>query len=207
MCCRRDTATTLPKQARIGSLAPVRVRRQLLFRSLAIAVVFGLVVGWWTSRSSDDTYVLDETAGSIALNKVSEGKMLAEADLEDAEGNRVSTTTLIGRPLLVNFWFSTCEPCRREFPVLVDADERYPGLRVVGVNLNDTSEVAAAFAESYGATFETYFDRDGRLTSAMGVATAPVTLLIDSGGVVRRQLTGEVTAEMLDRAITESFPS
>jgi len=185
----------------------VRVRRQLLFRSLAIAVVVGLVVGWWTSRSSDDTYVLDETAGSIALNKVSEGKMLAEADLEDAEGNRVSTTTLIGRPLLVNFWFSTCEPCRREFPVLVDADERYPGLRVVGVNLNDTSEVAAAFAESYGATFETYFDRDGRLTSAMGVATAPVTLLIDAGGVVRRQLTGEVTAEMLDRAITESFPS
>jgi len=52
-----------------------------------------------------------------------------------------------------------------------------------------------------------FFDRDGRLTSAMGVATAPVTLLVDSGGLVRRQLTGEVTAPVLDAAIDEVFPS
>jgi hypothetical protein len=40
----------------------------------------------------------------------------------------------------------------------------------------------------------------------MGVATAPVTLLVDAGGVVRRQLTGEVTAAVLNQAIIEIFP-
>lgn len=207
MCCRRDTAMTLPKKVRIGSLAAVRVRRKLLVRSLIAALVVALGVGWWWSRGENDTYLLDSSVGSIALNKVSEGAMLAEVDLEDQDGNLVSTSTFVGEPLIVNFWFTTCEPCRREFPVLVAADARHPDLRFIGVNLVDTSETALAFAAAYGTRFELFFDRDGRLTSAMGVATAPVTLLVDAGGVVRRQLTGEVTAESLERAIAEVFPS
>jgi thiol-disulfide isomerase/thioredoxin len=207
MCCRRDTAMTLPKKVRIGSLAAVRVRRKLLVRSLIAALVVALGVGWWWSRGENDTYLLDSSVGSIALNKVSEGAMLAEVDLEDQDGNLVSTSTFVGEPLVVNFWFTTCEPCRREFPVLVAADARHPDLHFIGVNLVDTSETALAFAATYGTRFELFFDRDGRLTSAMGVATAPVTLLIDAGGVVRRQLTGEVTAESLEQAIAEVFPS
>ena len=166
-----------------------------------------LAVGWWSSSRSDDTYVLDGSVGTIAFNKVSEGKMFATVDVEDANGNVVSTETLVGVPLIVNFWFSTCEPCRREFPVLVDADTRYDAMQVVGINLSDSSETAAVFTAQFGARFDTYFDRDGRLTSAMGVATAPVTLLVDSGGVVRRQLTGEITMESLAAAIAEVFPS
>jgi len=176
-------------------------------QSLTAALVASIAIGWWTTRNGTDSYVLDSTVGSIALNKVSEGMMLPVVDLEDASDNIVSTDTWLGEPLLVNFWFTTCEPCRREFPVLVQAADEYPGLRFIGVNLNDTSGRAMAFAAEFGATFEMYFDRDGRLTSAMGVATAPVTLLIDAGGVVRRQITGEVTAPMLRKAIDEVFPS
>lgn len=176
-------------------------------QSLTAALVASIAIGWWTTRNGTDSYVLDPTVGSIALNKVSEGMMLPVVDLEDASDNIVSTDTWLGEPLLVNFWFTTCEPCRREFPVLVQAADEYPGLRFIGVNLNNTSERAMAFAAEFGATFEMYFDRDGRLTSAMGVATAPVTLLIDAGGVVRRQITGEVTAPMLRKAIDEVFPS
>jgi thiol-disulfide isomerase/thioredoxin len=185
----------------------VRLRRGLLVRSLVVAVIASVLIGWWSSRSDDNSYVLDGTVGSIALNKVSEGKLLAAVDLEDARGNIVSTDTFIGRPTIINFWFTTCEPCRREFPVLVATAANHPQIRFIGINLNDTSDTALAFAASYGATFDMYFDRDGALTSAMGVATAPVTLLVDSGGVVRRQLTGEVSAQSLVQAIRDVFPS
>lgn len=185
----------------------MRSRRSIFVASLIVALVVVLAVGWWSSARDDDAYVLDDSVGSIALNKVSEGKMFATVDVEDAYGNIVSTETLVGVPLIVNFWFSTCEPCRREFPVLVDADARYEAMRVVGINLSDSSETAAAFTAKFGAKFDTFFDRDGLLTSAMGLATAPVTLLVDSGGVVRRQLTGEVTMESLAAAIVEVFPS
>ena len=67
--------------------------------------------------------------------------------------------------------------------------------------------VAEKFMQTYRATFDTFFDRDGNFTTAMGVATAPVTLLVDAGGVVRRQLTGEITAAVLNQAIIEIFPA
>jgi hypothetical protein len=89
----------------------------------------------------------------------------------------------------------------------VAADEQQSAFRVVGVNLSDTSAVAVDFMQKYGATFDTYFDRDGRLTSALGIATAPVTLLVDEGGLVRKQLTGEITEAMLIAALPEAFPA
>ena len=183
------------------------MRRPLLVSSLAIALVVSLGGGWLMSRSADDDYLLDSTAGSIALNKVSEGNELASVNVEDSSGNVVSTDTWLGQPLIVNFWFSTCEPCRREFPVLVAADAQFSHIRFIGVNISDTSETARTFLATYDATFDSFFDRDGRLTSAMSIATAPVTLLIDAGGVVRRQLTGEITAATLNEAINEVFPT
>jgi thiol-disulfide isomerase/thioredoxin len=191
----------------VSSLACVRIRRPLLLTSLAIALVVSLGGGWLLSADSQDDYQLDSSVGSIALNKVSEGNSLASVQLEDPSGNLIATDTWLGQPLVVNFWFSTCEPCRREFPVLVAADRQFDHVRFIGVNINDTSEAAARFLTTYNATFDNFFDRDGRLTSALSIATAPVTLLIDAGGVVRRQLTGEITAAMLNEAINEVFPS
>jgi thiol-disulfide isomerase/thioredoxin len=191
----------------VSSLACVRIRRPLLLTSLAIALVVSLGGGWLLSADSQDDYQLDSSVGSIALNKVSEGNSLASVQLEDPSGNLIATDTWLGQPLVVNFWFSTCEPCRREFPVLVAADRQFDHVRFIGVNINDTSEAAARFLTTYNATFDNFFDRDGRLTSALSIATAPVTLLIDAGGVVRRQLTGEITAAMLNEAINEVFPA
>ena len=183
------------------------MRRPLFVASLSLALVIALGGGWILSEGPEDEYRLDTTPGSIALNKVSEGRILASVELLDDDANRVATNTWLGTPLVVNFWFSTCEPCRREFPVLVAADAKFDHIRFIGVNISDTTESARSFLARYNATFDNFFDRDGTLTSAMNVATAPVTLLIDAGGVVRRQLTGEVTAETLSLAIVEVFPT
>lgn len=199
--------TTLPNNASIGSLAGVRKRRSLLVVSLIVALSFAVIGGWTLSKDPTNDYSLSQTVGSIALNKLSEGTMLATAMVQDTNDNLVSTELWLGEPLVINFWFSTCEPCRREFPVLVAADKQFDQVRFIGVNLNDSSAAAKEFMQTYGATFDTFFDRDGSLTSAMGVATAPVTLLVDAGGVVRRQLTGEVTAAILNKAITDVFPA
>lgn len=185
----------------------MRTRRPLFVALLAIALVIAVVGGWASSRDPEPTYTLDGTVGSIALNKVSEGRMLPVVDLRDTDDNITSTDLWRGQKLIINFWFSTCEPCRREFPILVAADEQQSAFRVVGVNLSDTSAVAVDFMQKYGATFDTYFDRDGRLTSALGIATAPVTLLVDEGGLVRKQLTGEITEAMLIAALAEAFPA
>ena len=48
-----------------------------------------------------------------------------------------------GRPLLVNFWATWCEPCRDEFPDLVRIDAQYRGrgLEFITVSLDDVAEI------------------------------------------------------------------
>lgn len=177
--------------------------------TIVVAVVASIPAAWWSASSDDgsaDSIILESPDGSIALNRQSEGSLLATTALETLSGDVISTTALLGQPLVVNFWYSTCEPCRREFPVLAAAHARHGDeVRFVGVNISDNAEVTKNFAAQFGARFEQYRDPNGVLTTAMGVATAPVTLLVDAGGIVVRQIAGEITADMLDAALRDAF--
>jgi len=48
-----------------------------------------------------------------------------------------------GKPLLVSFWATWCEPCRFEYPMVVELAKQYApqGLAVVGVSLDDDADM------------------------------------------------------------------
>jgi peroxiredoxin len=144
---------------------------------------------------------------TIATNRVSSGKLLPTASLDSVDGRTVDTTDLVGRSLLINFWYSTCEPCRREMPALNDAYERH-GERIgfVGVNMYDSAVAAGNFAERYGVTFEILLDTRGELVTGLGIALAPTTILVDDQGKIVHQESGELTAEEIDSLIVRWFP-
>jgi thiol-disulfide isomerase/thioredoxin len=177
--------------------------------TIVIALVASVPAAWWSLSDDDgntDTVVLESPDGSIALNRQSEGSLLATTALETLSGDVISSAALLGQPLVVNVWYSTCEPCRREFPVLAAAHERYGDeVRFVGVNISDTAETTKSFAAQFGARFEQYRDPNGVFTTAMGIATAPVTLFVDAGGIVVRQVAGEITADVFDSTLSEAF--
>lgn len=144
---------------------------------------------------------------SIATNLVSSGKALPTASLDSVDGGEVDTTALIGKPLLINFWYSTCEPCRREMPALNEAYVRY-GERIgfVGVNMYDSAVAAANFAQRYGVTFDILLDSRGELVAGLGIALAPTTILVDENGTIVHQESGELTTEEIDLLIERWFP-
>ena len=72
-------------------------------------------------------------------------KALPRADLPliDLAGYNQVLAKYRGKPLVVTFWATWCEPCRDEFPLLVQLQKQYApqGLAIFGVSLDDDSDM------------------------------------------------------------------
>jgi thiol-disulfide isomerase/thioredoxin len=122
-----------------------------------------------------------------------------DAVVETLDGTPASLEQLRGRPVLVNFWATWCEPCRMEIPELVaiDAKFRARGLQVVAVSVDrdGTRDQIRAFLTRRKATFHQWLDRKEALAGAMAVSVLPATFLVDRSGKVLWRATGAITAE------------
>jgi len=116
------------------------------------------------------------------------------------EGERVDLTRFRGRTTLVNFWGSWCDPCRRELPRLVEAEQA--GTAVVGVAVEDSRRRAREMLAEYRAPWPSIDDPDRTISRSWGVGSGfPVTFAVDGGGVVRGQHIGEMSADDLTSLI------
>jgi peroxiredoxin len=187
---------------------PARTR---FFKQALVAflvVFFGFVVTRVLNDTDTPSYTLsnsiDLSSDGIATNSLLIGSQLPAIKLENVDGQEVSTQSLLNKPLIINVWYSTCEPCRRELPALANADTQYRDqVRFVGVNIKDSATVAKEFASQYGVKFELLLDKNGLFISQLGIATAPVTLAIDSQGLIVGQKAGEISASELDELVKE----
>lgn len=181
-------------------------RKLLVIVGVAALVVVGWT--WWATRDGDIV-----TSGgdpiedlTIATNAVVIGRDLPSVDLEGLDGSRVRTTDLVGGPLILNFWYSTCEPCRREMPALEAVHREFSGrVTMVGVNIADSPTAASNFTARYGVTFPILLDPTGRLTAAVGIGGAPTTLFVAPDGRIVEQVAGELTTERIREIVTERF--
>ena len=185
-------------------------RTRLIKQALIIfAIIF---LGFFVARTINGTdtpsYELsnsvDLSKDGIATNTRLTGQQLPNIELEKVNGETTSTKSLLGAPTILNIWYSTCEPCRRELPVLASAAARYRDqVRFVGVNIKDSASVAEQFAAQYGVKFELLFDTKGLFISQLGIATAPVTLAVDAQGKIIEQIAGEISASKLNELVSE----
>lgn len=106
-----------------------------------------------------------------------------------------------GSWVVLNFFNSTCVPCRNEHPELVAFAEEQAGLadgaELFTVVNDDTDEAVSAFFEEKGGDWDKIRDPDGAIAVAFGVAKVPETWVIDPTGFVRMRVAGEVTASLL----------
>lgn len=117
-------------------------------------------------------------------------------------GPRVTVGALRGKPALISFWASWCDPCRHEAPVLERFAQTLGGrARLVGVNWNDTSGGAADFLKRFHWTFPNLRDADGVVGSDYGIAGLPTTFVLNSRGGVAAVLRGPQRATDLAHAL------
>ena len=176
-------------------------------------IAISVVGGWmWSNNSGPHVDAVLTTPGevpypSLDTNEPVVGKHLPAAQVTDLTGKAIDLQSFVGSPLILNFWYSTCEPCRREIPAFAQARLAHGDIQFVGVNMNDSPEMAKAFGEKYGINYPIVFDQSGTIIRELGIVTAPSTLFINSAGNIVDQVAGEISSDKLASLITQWFTS
>ena len=124
-----------------------------------------------------------------------------------AEGELLSLSDLEGTPLVMNFWYPSCPPCRAEMPDLEASYQRYrdSGVLFLGVTSLqlDTTEDAREFIAEVGVTYPVGPDTDGTIMRAYGVNNFPSTVFVNAEQEVVRTWAGLLNEEKLGELIEE----
>ena len=153
-------------------------RLKLSAQILAVALVaalFGVLT--WRLATQDEG----------AARQLGRGKVVHapgfRLDRLDRPG-KVSLAAYRGRPVVLNFWGSWCDPCKQEAPVLEETWRRYRdrGLIVLGVDFHDVKGAARRFARENKMTYPIAYDGPGNTLSDYGVVGAPETFFVAPNG-------------------------
>ena len=103
------------------------------------------------------------------------------------DGGSVRLEDYRGRPVIVNFWASWCEPCKAEFQLFRAARKSHIAerLEILGVVYNDSPDAARRFFAAQKGEWPALADPGGAVARAYGVLALPITYYVDREGVVR----------------------
>jgi peroxiredoxin len=184
----------------------VQFRPRLLVGSLVAAVALVGIFVWTQRPDDDDPPPVDATLqdpGAVVTypndglgNDDVQGDPFPAVALVDRDNNEVTTADLLGKPLVVNLWYSTCAPCAKELPHFAEVDAETDAARFVGVNTLDSVEVMERFAADRGVEYDLYRDEFAELADAIGATAMPITLFVTSDGTIVEQ-TGALDADEL----------
>ena len=128
----------------------------------------------------------------------------------ETTGQATTLGGLENKPLVINFWSTTCSICEQEMPALQQVNAAFGGrVNFAGVDVADPRGRAAAagFGQRLGIRYPLLDDSDGSVQSAYRVSTLPVTLIVAPGGSILARHDGGLTATQLVAVLEEDFES
>lgn len=117
-------------------------------------------------------------------NKVLAGQQLPDFELRDLQGNKVSPEDLKGKPVVINFWFTSCVPCIQEMPALNEIKEEFKNTEVVFLAITfDKKAAVQNFLKKHSFNFIAVPDAAVYCSRITGIY--PLTLFVNRQGVIK----------------------
>jgi peroxiredoxin len=124
-------------------------------------------------------------------------------------GEKISTESLRGKVVLVNFWATDCATCVREMPQITATYNKYraQGFETIAVAMrHDPPNYVLDYAEKSRLPFKVALDPLGDLAQAFGdVKLTPTTFIIDRQGRIVQRITGEPDFAKLHSLLEEKL--
>lgn len=120
----------------------------------------------------------------------------------DANGASVNLSDYFGKPIVINFWASWCDPCKDEMPEFESAySQNKDDVQFIMVNLTDgqreTVDIAKKFIADSRYTFPIFFDTEQDGAYNYGISSIPCTLFINSDGYITKGYQGVISGDVL----------
>jgi peroxiredoxin len=132
--------------------------------------------------------------------------------LTGIDGQTVRLSDYRGKVVLLNFWYTGCEPCREETPALEAAYKKLApqGLEIIGMNVRANERRGAdgdadirKFVEAHGVSYPIALDSDSQSGRDYQVYVLPTSLMIDREGKIRYLLFSATTTEAVEALFTK----
>jgi cytochrome oxidase Cu insertion factor (SCO1/SenC/PrrC family) len=153
--------------------------------------------GWGAPQVVDSLRTL-AAAGGTSLS----GDPAPAFALPALDGSRLSLEELRGQPVILNFWWSGCPPCREEMPLLQRYSDAHPSVRLVLVDPVDGVDRARAFVASLHVHAPVLLDDGGRVAAAYGVAAYPTSFFVRPDGTVASRYPGALSQDLLNAHVS-----
>lgn|SRR5450830_35195 len=139
--------------------------------------------------------VLVAGAVAVAYASVSKKQSAPDVSFHTISGETISSASLRGKVVMVNFWATSCTTCVAEMPEMVDTYNKYKGqgLEFVAVAMQyDPANYVLNFAETRQLPFKVALDASGDAAKAYGnVALTPTTFVLDKQGKILKRYVGK----------------
>jgi thiol-disulfide isomerase/thioredoxin len=122
------------------------------------------------------------------------GSPLPEFSVKDLQGREISSADLRGKVVLIDYWATWCEPCKKEMPGYQKLLDRYGprGFAVVGFKFDTMMDMEdpIEFAKKIGVHYPLGVATDDLKQKFGGIEGLPTTMLYDPRGILRKKVIG-----------------
>jgi cytochrome c biogenesis protein CcmG, thiol:disulfide interchange protein DsbE len=135
----------------------------------------------------------------------SDGRKAPELPTKSLQAPTVSLDSLHGKPALIDFFASWCDPCHAEAPTLRKLSESLGDkATIVAIDWDDAGDSARAFIHEYGWKFPVLADTSGTTGEQYGLVGLPTSYVLDPSGHIVETFRGPQSVAKLRRALLEA---
>lgn len=127
-------------------------------------------------------------------------------ELKTLDGKPISLTGFRGKPFVLNFFASWCDPCREEMPLINElaVQSGNNGYSVLAIAVEDSRAAVTEYAKESKLTFPIALDLNSTVKRAYRIFGPPATFFIDRRGIIRDIVIGPLTRQRASTALTNA---